>query len=52
MSKISPCLWFDGQAEEAAQLYTSLVPDSRRAQLCTYTPRALAGRCATSPRQV
>jgi hypothetical protein len=29
MSKISPCLWFDGQAEEAAQLYTSLVPDSR-----------------------
>jgi predicted 3-demethylubiquinone-9 3-methyltransferase (glyoxalase superfamily) len=29
MSKISPCLWFDGQAEEAAQLYTSLLPDSR-----------------------
>lgn len=29
MSKISPCLWFDGQAEEAAQLYTSLIPDSR-----------------------
>ncbi|MGH7186098.1 MAG: VOC family protein [Pseudomonadota bacterium] len=29
MSKISPCLWFDGQAEEAARLYTSLVPDSR-----------------------
>ena len=29
MSKISPCLWFDGQAEEAAALYTSLIPDSR-----------------------
>ncbi len=29
MSKITPCLWFDGQAEEAAQLYTSLLPDSR-----------------------
>jgi predicted 3-demethylubiquinone-9 3-methyltransferase (glyoxalase superfamily) len=29
MSKISPCLWFDGQAEEAAKLYTSLIPDSR-----------------------
>jgi predicted 3-demethylubiquinone-9 3-methyltransferase (glyoxalase superfamily) len=29
MSKITPCLWFDGQAEEAAELYTSLVPDSR-----------------------
>jgi predicted 3-demethylubiquinone-9 3-methyltransferase (glyoxalase superfamily) len=29
MSKISPCLWFDGNAEEAAKLYTSLFPDSR-----------------------
>jgi predicted 3-demethylubiquinone-9 3-methyltransferase (glyoxalase superfamily) len=29
MSKIAPCLWFDGQAEEAAKLYTSLFPDSR-----------------------
>jgi predicted 3-demethylubiquinone-9 3-methyltransferase (glyoxalase superfamily) len=29
MSKISPCLWFDGQAEEAAQFYTQLFPDSR-----------------------
>jgi predicted 3-demethylubiquinone-9 3-methyltransferase (glyoxalase superfamily) len=29
MSKITPCLWFDGQAEEAAELYTSLFPDSR-----------------------
>jgi predicted 3-demethylubiquinone-9 3-methyltransferase (glyoxalase superfamily) len=29
VSKIAPCLWFDGQAEEAARLYTSLFPDSR-----------------------
>ena len=29
MSKITPCLWFDGQAEEAAELYVSLFPDSR-----------------------
>jgi predicted 3-demethylubiquinone-9 3-methyltransferase (glyoxalase superfamily) len=29
MSKISPCLWFDGQAEEAAEFYTSILPDSR-----------------------
>jgi predicted 3-demethylubiquinone-9 3-methyltransferase (glyoxalase superfamily) len=29
MSKIAPCLWFDGQAEDAAKLYTSLFPDSR-----------------------
>jgi predicted 3-demethylubiquinone-9 3-methyltransferase (glyoxalase superfamily) len=29
MSKIAPCLWFDGTAQEAARLYTSLFPDSR-----------------------
>ena len=29
MSKITPCLWFDGQAEEAARYYASLLPDSR-----------------------
>jgi predicted 3-demethylubiquinone-9 3-methyltransferase (glyoxalase superfamily) len=29
MDKISPCLWFDGTAEEAARLYTSLIPNSR-----------------------
>ncbi|TME13436.1 MAG: VOC family protein [Chloroflexi bacterium] len=29
MDKITPCLWFDGQAEEAARFYTSLFPNSR-----------------------
>jgi predicted 3-demethylubiquinone-9 3-methyltransferase (glyoxalase superfamily) len=29
MSKIAPCLWFDGDAEEAATFYTSILPDSR-----------------------
>src|SRR5258707_157751 len=29
MQKITPCLWFDGQAEEAARFYVSLLPDSR-----------------------
>lgn len=28
MSKITPCLWFNGEAEEAANLYASLFPDS------------------------
>ena len=28
MSRIAPCLWFDGQAEEAAKFYTALVPNS------------------------
>jgi predicted 3-demethylubiquinone-9 3-methyltransferase (glyoxalase superfamily) len=29
VSKISPCLWFNGEAEEAAKFYVSLLPDSR-----------------------
>jgi predicted 3-demethylubiquinone-9 3-methyltransferase (glyoxalase superfamily) len=29
MSKVSPCLWFNGEAEEAARFYVSLLPDSR-----------------------
>jgi predicted 3-demethylubiquinone-9 3-methyltransferase (glyoxalase superfamily) len=29
MSKICPCLWFDGEAEEAARFYVSLLPDSK-----------------------
>ena len=29
MQKITPCLWFDGQAEQAAGYYVSLLPDSR-----------------------
>jgi predicted 3-demethylubiquinone-9 3-methyltransferase (glyoxalase superfamily) len=29
MSKIAPCLWFKDEAEEAANFYVSLLPDSR-----------------------
>ena len=29
MSTITPCLWFDGNAEEAANFYASILPDSR-----------------------
>ena len=29
MNKIRPCLWYDGDAEEAASFYVSLLPDSR-----------------------
>jgi len=28
MSTITPCLWFDGTAEQAANFYASLLPDS------------------------
>jgi predicted 3-demethylubiquinone-9 3-methyltransferase (glyoxalase superfamily) len=29
MSKIAPCLWYEGAAETAARHYVSLMPDSR-----------------------
>jgi predicted 3-demethylubiquinone-9 3-methyltransferase (glyoxalase superfamily) len=29
MSRITPCLWYDGKAEEAANFYVSLLADSR-----------------------
>jgi len=29
MQKVSPFLWFDNQAEEAAKFYTSIFPNSR-----------------------
>ena len=28
MDKITPCLWFDGNAEEAARFYTGIFPNS------------------------
>lgn len=28
MTRITPCLWYDGNAEEAATLYASIFPDS------------------------
>jgi predicted 3-demethylubiquinone-9 3-methyltransferase (glyoxalase superfamily) len=29
MARITPCLWYDGTAEEAANFYVTLLPDSR-----------------------
>ncbi len=29
MQKITPCLWFDNEAEEAANFYTSVFPNSK-----------------------
>jgi predicted 3-demethylubiquinone-9 3-methyltransferase (glyoxalase superfamily) len=29
MSKITPCLWFDGRIDEAAKFYTSVFPDAK-----------------------
>ena len=36
MSLISPFLWFDSQAEEAANLYVSLFPNSRISHISHY----------------
>ena len=36
MRKITPCLWFDNQAEEAAQFYTSIFKDSRVLSMLRY----------------
>ena len=41
--KITPFLWFDDQAEEAARFYTSLFDDSRVVDIARYT--------AANPRQ-
>jgi len=34
--KITPCLWFDGQAEEAAALYTAIFRNSRIVKVSRY----------------
>jgi predicted 3-demethylubiquinone-9 3-methyltransferase (glyoxalase superfamily) len=34
--KIAPCLWFDSQAEEAANFYTSIFNNSRITQISRY----------------
>ncbi len=36
MQKISPCLWFDDQGEEAAKFYTSIFKDSKIRDVTRY----------------
>ena len=36
MQKITPCLWFDTEGEEAAQFYTSIFPGSRIVEVTRY----------------
>ncbi len=38
MNEITICLWFDGQAEEAAELYTSVFADGRITGVTRYGP--------------
>jgi predicted 3-demethylubiquinone-9 3-methyltransferase (glyoxalase superfamily) len=36
MQKITPCLWFDSNAEEAAKFYTSVFKDSKIGKISRY----------------
>lgn len=37
LQRISPCLWFDHQAEEAATFYTGIFPNSRIGSVAHYS---------------
>ncbi|MBV9291062.1 MAG: VOC family protein, partial [Frankiales bacterium] len=36
MSRVTPFLWYDGDAEQAAELYTSLFPNSAISEVTRY----------------
>lgn len=43
MQKITPNLWFDGKAKEAAEFYTSVLPDSEVSNISYYPDSAEEG---------
>ena len=47
MSKISPCLWFVSEAEEAANFYVSLLPNSRIEKVQRNTTDTPGGKAGT-----
>jgi predicted 3-demethylubiquinone-9 3-methyltransferase (glyoxalase superfamily) len=42
MQKITPCLWFDDQAEEAVNFYVAVFPNSKIETVTRYGPAAAA----------
>lgn len=40
MQKVTPCLWFDGQAEEAANFYVSIFKNSKTGQILRWGKEA------------
>ena len=48
MQKITPCLWFDDQAEEAARFYTGIFKNSRIVEVTRYgeAGREIHGKAA------
>jgi len=51
IQRITPCLWFDGQAEEAVNFYTSIFPASRIGAVSRYgeAGREIHGKAPGSP---
>ena len=47
MQKVTPYLWFDGQAENAARFYVSLLPDSRIDKIQNNLVDGPAGKAGT-----
>lgn len=47
MQRISPCLWFDSQAEEAARFYVSLFDDASMGEVTHYNHAS--GEAANKP---
>lgn len=37
LPKITPCLWFDGKAQQAAEFYTGIFPNSKMGTISRYT---------------
>jgi predicted 3-demethylubiquinone-9 3-methyltransferase (glyoxalase superfamily) len=48
MSKIAPCLWFDGEAEEAPKFYVSLLPGSHIDKVQRNVTDSPAGKAGTA----
>ena len=36
MPQLTPCLWFDTEGEDAAELYTSVFPNSKILEVARY----------------
>ena len=48
ISTITPCLWFDDQAEAAAAFYVAIFPDSRMVCRTTANPGM---KCTAKPQE-
>ena len=47
MQKVTPCLWFDRQAEQAAKFYTSIFKNSKTGKIAPLWQRGRKGRRTT-----